>query len=152
MTTVTRRYHFPASHRLHSPELSATENARLYGKCNNPFGHGHNYILEVTVLGDVDPTSGRVLPLPKLDRLVQERILQLFAHRNLNADVPEFANLIPTTENMARVIVERLQQYWAAYLADTSAQLHRVHIQETERNKAAWEAAAGRGPAPHEGA
>jgi 6-pyruvoyltetrahydropterin/6-carboxytetrahydropterin synthase len=134
MTSITRRYHFPASHRLHSPELNSAENARLYGKCNNPFGHGHNYMLEVTAGGDVDPKSGRILPVPKLDRLVHEKVLQLLAYRNLNADVLQFANVIPTTENVAQVIVELLQQHWPAYLGGTSAQLQRVHIQETERN------------------
>ncbi len=134
MIAVTRRYRFPASHRLHSPELSAFENARLYGKCNNPFGHGHDYTLEVTVSGNIDPATGLVVPLGQLDRLVEQKVLQRFAYRNINLDVSEFADLVPTTENIAQVIAAILQQNWGAYLSHTHARLSRLHIQETERN------------------
>jgi len=134
MTTVTRRYHFSASHRLNSPRLTAAENATLYGKCNNPFGHGHNYTLEVTIAGNPDPQSGLLLPISQLDRLVDETVLRSFAHRNLNLDVPAFAHLVPTTENVALVISRLLEQNWTAYLGDFAARLHRVHIQETDRN------------------
>ncbi|MBV9157090.1 MAG: 6-carboxytetrahydropterin synthase [Acidobacteriaceae bacterium] len=134
MTTVTRRYEFSASHRLHSPELSDAENARLFGKCNNPFGHGHNYVLDVTVAGAVDPSTGLILPLPKLDNLIDETVLKLFDHRNINLDVPQFAERVPTTENVILVILELLRQHWNAYLGDTAAQLLHVRIQETERN------------------
>src|ERR1700733_14104758 len=104
MISLTRRYHFPASHRLHSPRLSDAENARLYGKCNNPFGHGHDYVLELTVSGDLDQATGLLVPLALLDRFAAEKILRLFAYRNINVDVPQFASLVPTTENMVRVI------------------------------------------------
>lgn len=134
MTTVTRRYRFSASHRLHSRELSAADNTALYGKCNNPFGHGHDYVLEVTAGGDVDALTGHILPLPKLDRLVEQDILRLFASRNINLDVPQFADLVPTTENIALVIADLLQEHWNTHLGDTRAQLLRVHIQETDRN------------------
>jgi 6-pyruvoyltetrahydropterin/6-carboxytetrahydropterin synthase len=97
MTTLTRRFRFSASHRLHSDALSAAENDRIYGKCNNPFGHGHDYVLEVTASGPVDPVTGRVLRIETLDRLVQETILSRLSNRNLNLDIPEFATLVPTT-------------------------------------------------------
>lgn len=134
MTSLTRRYHFSASHRLDSPELTPAENARLFGKCNNPFGHGHNYALEVTVSGEVDPVTGCILPVAKLDRLVDEKILRAFAHRNLNLDVPAFASLVPTTENMALVVAENLQRNWPDYMGESRARLARVYIKETERN------------------
>ncbi len=134
MISITRRYHFSASHRLHSPDLSSSENARVYGKCNNPFGHGHNYTLEVTASGDVDPATGCILPLPKLDRLVEDNVLRVFGHHNINLDVPEFAHLVPTTENMALVIAETLQRNWPNYIAENQARLARVHVQETARN------------------
>jgi 6-pyruvoyltetrahydropterin/6-carboxytetrahydropterin synthase len=132
--TITRLYRFSASHRLHSPLLSAAENSMLYGKCNNPFGHGHNYILEVTAAGSMDGRTGLLLPLSKLDRLVQEAVLEKFAHRNINLDVPQFERLVPTTENLAMVITDLLQRNWAAYLGGLPVRLHRVHIQETDRN------------------
>lgn len=132
--TITRRYRFSASHRLHAPGLSAAENERLYGKCNNPFGHGHDYELQVTVTGEIDSRTGRILPLAKLDQLVEEKILRLFSHRNINLDVPQFERLVPTTENIVAVIADLLARNWAAYLGRTSAQLSRVHIQETGRN------------------
>jgi 6-pyruvoyltetrahydropterin/6-carboxytetrahydropterin synthase len=134
MIALTRRYHFSASHRLHSPALSDTENARVFGKCNNPFGHGHNYVLEVTVAGEPDPASGLIMPLPALDRFVTDKILRLFAHRNLNLDVRQFARLIPTTENLALVIGDLLEEYWPDQFPHSPARLLRVHIQETDRN------------------
>jgi 6-pyruvoyltetrahydropterin/6-carboxytetrahydropterin synthase len=134
MTTVTRLYRFSASHRLHSAELSDAENQRLYGKCNHPFGHGHDYVLAITAAGSVDSFTGRLLPVPTLDRLVEENVLRLFANRNLNLDVPQFATLVPTTENLALTIAALLEQHWAAHLPGSSARLWRVHIQETARN------------------
>jgi 6-pyruvoyltetrahydropterin/6-carboxytetrahydropterin synthase len=132
--TITRRYRFSASHRLHAPELSAAENARLYGKCNNPFGHGHDYELQVTAAGEIDDRTGCILPLAKLDQLVEDKILRLFSHRNVNLDVPQFERLVPTTENIVLVIADLLERNWSAYLGQTSARLSRVHIQETGRN------------------
>jgi 6-pyruvoyltetrahydropterin/6-carboxytetrahydropterin synthase len=134
MTSITRVYRFSASHRLHSPELSEAENRRLYGKCNNPFGHGHDYILEVTATGHVDSFTGRILPVATLDRLVDEQILRRFTHRTLNLDLPEFATLVPTTENIALAIAAILEQNWPAYCNGSPARLSRVHIQETDRN------------------
>jgi 6-pyruvoyltetrahydropterin/6-carboxytetrahydropterin synthase len=134
MMTITRRYRFSASHCLHSPNLTAAENSRIYGKCNHPFGHGHNYILEVTAAGALDRRTGLLLPVAKLDRLVEETVLQRFGHSNINVDVPQFERIVPTTENLALVITEVLQQNWAAYLGGIPARLHRLHIQETDRN------------------
>lgn len=134
MITLTRRYRFSASHRLRSTQLSLAENQRLYGKCNNPFGHGHNYVLEVTAAGIPDENTGLLLARETLDRLVHEKVLRLFAHRNINLDIPEFAQVVPTTENMVLFIADVLQQNWAAYLEDATAQLYRVHLQETDRN------------------
>lgn len=134
MMTVTRLYRFSASHRLHSPALSEAENASLYGKCNNPFGHGHDYVVEVTVGGTRDPRTGLLVPVSKLDRLVEETVLRLFAHSNINLDVPQFAGRVPTTENLVLVITELLLQNWNAYLGGLPIHLDRVHIQETARN------------------
>lgn len=133
MTSITRRYRFSASHRLHSPQLSAAENARLYGKCNNPFGHGHDYTLEVSVSGEIDRDTGVIVPVPRLDRLVEREILDRFAFRNIN-DLPEFADLVASTENIALVVARILQLNWNAYLGDARAQFRRIHIQETPRN------------------
>lgn len=132
-TTVTRLYRFSASHRLHISQLSEDENTRLYGKCNNPFGHGHNYVLEVTAEGPVDSQTGLAIRLSELDRLVDEQVLRLFRDRNINLDVPQFQDIVPTTENIAAVITELLQQNWATYISG-AATLRRVHVQETDRN------------------
>jgi 6-pyruvoyltetrahydropterin/6-carboxytetrahydropterin synthase len=134
VTAITRLYRFSASHRLHVMALSDQENTELYGKCNNPFGHGHDYILEVTVSGPVDPVSGLIVPLAKLDRLVGEKIIRLFASRNINLDIPQFSSIVPTTENIANVIVALIQANWRAYIDDPAVELLRVHVQETDRN------------------
>jgi 6-pyruvoyltetrahydropterin/6-carboxytetrahydropterin synthase len=134
MTTVTRRYQFSASHRLHCDQLSPADNARIFGKCNNPFGHGHDYVVEVTVEGPVNPDTGLVLPIADLDRLVHEQILSVFASRNINIEVPQLQDLVPTTENIATVIVKILERNWPAYLRSSGARLRRVHVQETPRN------------------
>ena len=134
MTTVTRSYRFSASHRLHCRYLSDAENTRLYGKCNNPFGHGHDYTLEVTVSGPVDAVTGRIVPLASLDRLIESEVLQILAFRNLNLDVPYFADTVPTTENLTLAITTLLQRNWALYIPDAAVRLARVHLQETGRN------------------
>jgi 6-pyruvoyltetrahydropterin/6-carboxytetrahydropterin synthase len=130
---ITRRYRFAASHRLHSPALSARENADLYGKCNHPFGHGHDYLLEVTAEGVPDPRTGVLVPVSTLDHLVQEHVLRLFVSKNINLDVPQFANLVPTTENIVRVIARILQSVWDESIG-TQATLTRVYVRETDRN------------------
>ena len=133
MTTVTRLYHFSASHRLHVPQFTEEQNEALYGKCNNPYGHGHDYVLEVTAAGPVDETTGLLFPLPVLDRLVHDDVLRLIAHRNLNRDLSQFAALVPTTENLTAVIAELLQANWTGAFG-SRVKLHRIHIQETDRN------------------
>ena len=132
--TLTRRYRFSASHRLHSPDLSPAENERLYGKCNHQFGHGHDYVLEVSVAGDPDDTTGLIVSTGDLDRLVNERVLQLFAYRNINKDVVQFVSLVPTTENIVTVIGDLLREHWGEYIQRSKARLRRVQIQETDRN------------------
>ena len=127
---VTRRYKFSASHRLHSGALTETENEAVYGKCNNPFGHGHNYVLEVTVRGPVDPVTGRVTALGALDEFVTEEIVSRYDHRNLNEEVEELAGLVPTTEVVSAVIHARLDAGWPA----NWPALDRVRIWETRNN------------------
>jgi 6-pyruvoyltetrahydropterin/6-carboxytetrahydropterin synthase len=134
MISVTRRYHFPASHRLHSPLLSEVENAGVYGKCNNPFGHGHDYTLELTVSGELDGSTGLLVPLARLDGFVREKILRQFAYRNINTDVPQFANLVPTTENVLRVMDELVRRDWRESFGDLKIHVSRMQLQETERN------------------
>ncbi len=137
MITLTRRYPFSASHRLHADALSEEENRLLFGKCNNPFGHGHNYILSVTVSGPIDRRTGLIIPVKRLDALVESKILSLFAHRNMNWDLPQFADLVPTTENVALVIAGILEEHWSGWfekIAQTGARLYKIHLQETDRN------------------
>jgi len=106
---LTKRYRFSASHRLHCPEMSAEENRAVYGKCNNPHGHGHNYFVEVTVAGQVDQQTGMVCNLADLDAFVNERIVERYDLGNLNT-LPEFSGRSPTTENLCVEIFETLQR------------------------------------------
>jgi 6-pyruvoyltetrahydropterin/6-carboxytetrahydropterin synthase len=131
---VTRRYRFAASHRLDSSALSAEENRKLYGKCNNPYGHGHDYSLEISVEGPVQ-ADGMVVDRDALDRLVERRILCLLDHKNLNRDVPEFEGVVPTTENLASVVERRLREHW-----NLKPRLARIRIAETDRNTFEMEA------------
>ncbi|HTQ58456.1 MAG TPA: 6-carboxytetrahydropterin synthase [Bryobacteraceae bacterium] len=133
MIRVTRTYHFPASHRLHAPQLSDAENRELYGKCNNPFGHGHNYEIAVSVRGPLDSRSGRAVELDRLDSLVQREVLEPFAHRNLNEEVDAFRTVVPTSENLGREVVRRLKRNWSAVFPE-GPQLEGVTIAETSRN------------------
>jgi 6-pyruvoyltetrahydropterin/6-carboxytetrahydropterin synthase len=130
---VTRSYRFAASHRLHAPQLSDAENQALYGKCNNPYGHGHNYVLQVTALGPADDSGRAVDPL-QLDRLVEQQVLAPFGHRNLNQDVNSFEDRVPTSENLAVEICRRLKQNWSAVFPGEWPRLERVRIEETARN------------------
>ena len=124
---LTRRYLFSASHRLHSDVLSDEQNGLTYGKCNNPHGHGHNYAMEVTVSGQVNPETGMVCNLVDLDGAVEHTVLTRFDHQNLNT-LADFATLVPTTENLAGVIYNILKQ------SLHSAHLERVRIEETMMN------------------
>ena len=133
MFRVTRSYRFAASHRLDAPQLSAEENRALYGKCNNPYGHGHNYVLEVTARGPVDD-SGLALDTGRLDQLVEREVLAPFGHRNLNLDVNSFQGRVPTSENLAVEICRRLKENWSAAFPGEWPRLDRVRIAETARN------------------
>jgi len=134
MIRVTRRYNFSASHRLDVPALTEDENRALFGKCNNPFGHGHNYVLDVSVRGPVDERSGRAVDLADLDRLVRERILPEFHLKNLNEQIDAFRAQVPTTENIGLLIHQRLKQNWTAVFPGQWPQLEKVRIAETDRN------------------
>ena len=124
---LTRSYSFAASHRLHSPRLSEEENWRTYGKCNNPYGHGHNYVVEVTVSGPVEASTGMVADLGELDRYVEREVLETFDHKYLNEEVAAFRDRVPTTENICIEIYNRLQAF-------PGARLERVRLEETSLN------------------
>jgi 6-pyruvoyltetrahydropterin/6-carboxytetrahydropterin synthase len=132
---LTRRYRFSASHRLHSAEMSAEENRATYGKCNNPHGHGHNYALEVTVSGPVDQSTGMVCNLVELDTFVEKEVLSRYHLENLNT-LQEFAQLVPTTENLSVEIFEILQRGFRP------AHLERVRLEETMMNSFEYAGAA----------
>jgi len=133
MVQLTKRYPFCASHRLHSGELSEEENQRLFGKCNNPYGHGHNYFLEVSVRGASDPATGMVVRREELDRYVERRVVSKLDHANLNEDVPEFAGAVPTTENLAELIARWLRAGWNEQWGG-GLQLAKVRVEETAKN------------------
>jgi 6-pyruvoyltetrahydropterin/6-carboxytetrahydropterin synthase len=124
---LTRRYLFSASHRLHNEEFSAEQNRSIYGKCNNPHGHGHNYHLEITVSGQVDERTGMVCNLMDLDNFVREEILDRYDHQNLNT-LPEFAKHVPTTENLCTEVYDILRRGFP------HAHLEKVRIEETMMN------------------
>ena len=124
---LTRRYRFAASHRLHSPRLSEPENWRVYGKCNNPHGHGHNYALEVTVAGPVEPRTGMVCDIVELDGFVVRQVLEPFGYSNLNRLEP-FREKVPTTENLCIEIYNRLERGFRA------ARVEKVRLEETMLN------------------
>ncbi len=126
------RTHFAAAHRLARPELSQSENEAIYGKCARPHGHGHNYLLDVTVRGAVDPRTGMVCDLAELQRLVDELVVEPFDHTFLNKDVPHFAGCVPTAENIALHIADLL----TAPIAANGARLHKVRLQESPNNAA----------------
>lgn len=134
MMRLTRRYGFAASHRLYSPELSEEQNREIFGKCANPYGHGHNYEVEVTVCGRVDGVTGRVVDLSVLDGLAEEEILRPFRYRDLNKEVPAFAEVVPTTENLAIEVDRRLRAAWNGVFGSGEPRLEKVRIRETARN------------------
>ena len=122
-----RRYLLSASHRLHADGLSADENLATYGKCNNPRGHGHNYVVEVLTGGHINPETGMVVDMVALDEAVHSRVINRFDHTNLNLD-PLFVNRVPTTENLCRAVFDLLKD------ALPSCQLEHVRVEETENN------------------
>ncbi len=133
MIHLTRRYMFSASHRLHNPLLPAGENYQIYGKCNNPGGHGHNYFLEVTVAGPIDPCTGMVVHLSELDGYVQRAILAPFDQTSLNGH-PIFSKLVPTSENLCVEIHRILQESWEELPSGKKARLQGVRLEETSSN------------------
>jgi len=145
MLSLTKRYRFSASHRLHNEALSAEENSRVFGKCNSPYGHGHNYIAEVTVCGPVDPSTGMVMDLGLLDRAVEQEVLDRFDHTYLNLDVPNFRGKVPTTENLCVEIYNLLHTRLES--AEGSAQLEKVRLEETSSNSFEYSGAVN--PAGH---
>jgi 6-pyruvoyltetrahydropterin/6-carboxytetrahydropterin synthase len=136
---LTRRYIFSAAHRLHSDEMTDEQNFAVYGKCNNPHGHGHNYALEVTVSGQVDAKTGMVCGLVELDDAVRREVLEPFDHVNLNMR-PEFESQVPTTENLSALIFDILKRTF------NSAHLEKVRLEETAMNS--FEYCGGAEPRP----
>ena len=124
---LARRYCFAASHRLHSAQFGEEENQRIYGKCNNPYGHGHNYVVEVAVSGPVDPATGMIANLSDLDAFVTCEVLEPFDHKYLNEEIAEFRERVPTTENLCIEIFNRLRGF-------PRAKLERVRLEETSLN------------------
>jgi 6-pyruvoyltetrahydropterin/6-carboxytetrahydropterin synthase len=125
-TYLNRRYHFSASHRLHTEAYDAARNREVFGKCNNPYGHGHNYTVQVTFSGQVDPTTGMVCNLADLDSFAQKNLLSRFDHMNLNT-LEIFADKVSTTENLSIEIYRIFQNFPGAHL-------EQVHIEETSNN------------------
>jgi 6-pyruvoyltetrahydropterin/6-carboxytetrahydropterin synthase len=124
---LSRRYRFSASHRLHSVQLGEEENQRVYGKCNNPYGHGHNYVVEVAVSGPVDQATGMIANLSDLDTFVESEVIEPFDHKYLNEEIAEFRETVPTTENLCIEIFNRLRRF-------PRARLERVRVEETGLN------------------
>lgn len=130
MVRLTQSFEFSAAHRLFCETLTDEQNSALFGKCSNPHGHGHNYVLEVTVCGEPDPQTGIVIELPALQRIVAERVVDRFDHKNLNVECAEFSALNPSVENIARVIWNRLVDAFA------SCRLVNVRVWETPKTYA----------------
>lgn len=124
---ITRKIRFSASHRYHVPGWSDERNREVFGPCNNPYGHGHNYELEVTVGGEVDPETGMVINLREIDEIVQREVISVFDHRHINHEVPGFESVVPTTENLALDIWRRL----AGALRREHAALDRIRLLES---------------------
>ncbi len=122
----TRKYHFCSAHRLHSEQLSDEENREIFGKCNNPYGHGHNYYLDVSVQGEIDPVTGMVMNMAELDEIVHREVISKLDHKHLNLEVPELKELNPTSEVVAMVIYNMLSPHLP--------KLHKVGLWETEKN------------------
>lgn len=133
MLRVARRYRFSASHRLHSPALSAEQNREIYGKCNNPYGHGHDYVLEVIARGEADAESGLLLKIADLDALVREVVLQDFDLADMNRQIAAFRDVPPTTENVALEVERRIAEAWPKVFPP-AAKFDGIRILETKRN------------------
>jgi 6-pyruvoyltetrahydropterin/6-carboxytetrahydropterin synthase len=134
-TTVTVKVYFEAAHRLHNPARDDDWNRRVYGKCNNLHGHGHNYVLEVAVEGDVDPDTGYLIDMKDLKDAIRSRVVDDVDHRHLNLEVPWLEGIIPTSENLARSFFERIST-----ALPEGVRLASVTVHETERNSASYRA------------
>ena len=134
MVALTRRYRFSASHRLYNAALTEEENARIYDKCANPYGHGHNYVLEVALAGPIEPATGMVYDLEALDELVGKEILERFDVSHLNTHRDLFDHLVPTTENLCVTAFKLLKQKFAPGGRFLQVKLHRVRVEETRSN------------------
>ena len=132
MVELTEQFEFSAAHRLHCRELSDDENRQTFGKCNNPNGHGHNYVLEVTVIGEPNPATGAVLPVPRFEEIVKQRVIDVLDHKHLNEDTAEFATLNPSVENITRVIWQMLVEHVSP------ARLRTVRVFETAKTWAEY--------------
>ena len=132
MVHLTQQFEFSAAHRLHCAEFSEQQNREAFGKCNNPRGHGHNYLVEVTVAGEPDAKTGAVLALPRFERIVQERVIDRLDHKHLNEDTAEFRTTNPSVENIARVIFDLLAEHVAP------ARLRHVRVWETAKTWAEY--------------
>jgi len=137
MVELTQQFEFSAAHRLHCPQLSDEQNLTLFGKCNNPQGHGHNYLVDVTVVGEPDAKTGAVLPLPRFEQIVKQRVIDVFDHQHLNADAPQFRALNPTVENIAQVMHGLLEGAFAP------ARLRAVRVYETPKTWAEYREEGG---------
>ncbi len=137
MVFVRKKGHFNAAHRLHNPEKSDEWNRSTYGECNHPNWHGHNYIIEVTVAGEPSSETGYIIDLNSLSEIIHTEIVEKCDHKNLNLDVGFLANIIPSTENLAKVFYEQLEKP-VNEASSNSCFLYAVHLQETERNAAEY--------------
>lgn len=127
-TAIIRKAHFNAAHRLHNPDWSEEKNREIFGKCNNPNFHGHNYVLEVKIIGDTDPQTGYVMDIKELKEIIKSEVTDKYDHKNLNLDVTDFTNLNPTAENIAAVIYRNIKNR-----LEQNFEL-KVRLYETERN------------------
>jgi 6-pyruvoyltetrahydropterin/6-carboxytetrahydropterin synthase len=133
-TAITRKMHFNAAHRLYNKEWSDENNEDVFGKCNNPYYHGHNYELEIKVIGQINPLTGFVVDVKELKRIVNEKVIDHFDHKNLNLEVPDFQALNPTVENIAKIIYDKI-------IPELSEELElKITLYETPRNYAEYPA------------
>ena len=139
MVEITQSFEFSAAHRLHVPAFSDERNREVFGKCNNPSGHGHNYVVEVSIAGRPDPHSGCILPLPQFEAIVRQHVIDVLDHKHLNADTAEFANVNPSVENIAIVVWNLLRDRLSP------ATLSCVRVWETPRTCAEYRGASGGG-------
>jgi len=131
---ITRKFHFSASHRVFNPALSDEENFKIYGKCSNPNGHGHNYVMEVTVAGEIDPGIGFVMDLTELKLLVEKEIIDKVDHKNLNVDVPFMNDVLPSTENIAVTFWQQIE----SKINNSNRKLYSIRVEETVNNSVTY--------------